>query len=141
MRGIYRWLFNTRKFFSFPWASCIDLFLPSCFSSSDERRKERSRQIGEEENLWDREGDGRRSSPEDGRTRKSSGRTGETTERTKEARERTRKNEKERFTKERHLCSLLLVDACLHGTQCKNRGHWIAVRSALQMRACAGLLD
>ena len=25
-----------RKFFSFPWASCIDLFLPPCFSFSDE---------------------------------------------------------------------------------------------------------
>ena len=33
------WLFDRRKFFSFPRASCIELFLPPCFSISDEGEK------------------------------------------------------------------------------------------------------
>ena len=38
-RADLSWLFDTREFFSFPRASCIELFLPPCFSTSEEGEK------------------------------------------------------------------------------------------------------
>ena len=73
------------NFFSSPWASFIDLFLPPCFSFSDKG----------EENVPDKLG-----------KRMTFGKNQRATREMKEAQGRTRRNKEEQIDKERHLCLL-----------------------------------
>lgn len=102
-RGL-SWLFDTREFFSFPRASCIELFLPPCFSTSEEG----------ERNVPDKSG---RTGPSGSRRRwrkefRLNGRKGffgeirRSTRETRKTRERTVGSRKNESTKNVNLCSL-----------------------------------
>ena len=123
------WLFDTRKFFSFPRARCIDLFLPPCFSSSDEGERNVPDKSGKRKPSGSRRRR-RRSSCEDRETKESSG----IPEKRRGRRRRLEEDGKERIAKERQPLFAITERCGLSGTRCKNRGHWIAVRSVVPMR-------
>jgi len=120
IRAGLSWIFDTREFFSFPRASCIDLFLPPCFSTSEEGEK----------NVPDKSG---RTRPSGSRRRwrkdfRSNGRKelfGEirrSTRETRRTRERTVGSGKERIAKERQPL-FAITDRCgLPGLDVRTEG-------------------
>ena len=126
--------YSTREnFFSFPRASVL---ISSSLPASAHRTKERrtfptNRGRGEpsaSRRRWKKEFPSRRENEENLRGEPEND----------EGDERgSRKNKKEqgRTNQQRTSPLFAITERCvLYGTQCKNRGHWIAVRSALQMR-------
>ena len=126
IRAGLSWLFDRRKFFSFPRASCIELFLPPCFSISDEGEK----------NVPDKSG---RTRPSGSRRRwrkefRSNGRKGnlrgnpEIDEGDEEDSGKNSRIEEERVDKERQPLFASVPSWLSPGGGGAFRGHWIAVR-------------